>query len=583
MKSLRAKILILPIAFCLLTIAVYGWISLSQSAEDRREGKVRLLKASATSLIQKIDQELANRVSDINSFSQSEAARSMQRTTISRYLDDLVRNYSPIYPLIMILEPNGKVVSTNTVRADAQPLNFGPIADQDYSSQSWFEEVVSTKAAYTSDWYSEPEMGKTLNTPGQFIDMAAPIKDLAGATIGVLYARIDFQTVLGKLVIDESQKFGAADFGALYVSLLNRKNSILGAATEGASIRFHSLPFLPPLAEATSFGYGQFRGLGWKVRFQGADKNINPFLLRRLLIAGAVLLLLCSVLSWLVSAPVNRSLVSTVDVLSRSSIQIGSASFELSSSSQNLASSSSGAASSLVQTVSAIEDMAATLAANSREAQKTADLAFATSETAQAGRRQIQDLVQSMNEIFQESKRVGAIVNVVENVAQQINLLALNASVESARAGEQGREFAVVAAAIRNLAQRTSQAAKDISALISLSSEKVERGMQTAQQSGQVFLQILESIERLSQMTILISKKCAAQTKGIEQLNATMSFLDQGTQTNASAAERVAASSVQLRQEAEDISSHVDILRSLVFGGRDLDGMERGEKFESLA
>ena len=171
-------------------------------------------------------------------------------------------------------------------------------------------------------------------------------------------------------------------------------------------------------------------------------------------------------------------------------------------------------------------------------------------EVAEKGGAVTDKAVNAMDEINKSSKKIADIINVIDEIAFQTNLLALNAAVEAARAGEQGRGFAVVASEVRNLAQRSASAAKEIKALINESVQKVGDGSDLVNQSGQTLDEIVNSVKRVTDIIAEISAASQEQASGIDQVNKAVMQMDQGTQQNAALVEQATSASQSMKQQA---------------------------------
>ena len=176
-----------------------------------------------------------------------------------------------------------------------------------------------------------------------------------------------------------------------------------------------------------------------------------------------------------------------------------------------------------------------------------------------------------MTDISKSSKKIEEIINVIDDIAFQTNLLALNAAVEAARAGEQGKGFAVVAEAVRNLAQRSSAAAKDITVLIKESVEKIGHGSKIADQSGTVLKNIVGSVKKVSDLNNEIASASAEQSNGISQISKAMNELDNATQQNAASSEETAASSEEMSAQAIELQVLVEELSQVIDGSSNVE------------
>ncbi|SEL10719.1 methyl-accepting chemotaxis protein [Roseateles sp. YR242] len=218
-------------------------------------------------------------------------------------------------------------------------------------------------------------------------------------------------------------------------------------------------------------------------------------------------------------------------------------------------------ASALQQTASSMEQLTSTVTESASSARQAADLANAASQSAGKGGSVVADVVSTMNEITESSKKIGSITSVIDGIAFQTNILALNAAVEAARAGEHGRGFAVVAAEVRTLAQRSAQAAKEINSLIGSSIERVEAGAHHASLAGTTMQEIVAQVEKVSQLIREISSAASEQSAGIGQVNTAVVHMDQATQQNAALVEESAAAAQSLDEQARSLMKTVEAFK----------------------
>ncbi|MBP6900683.1 MAG: MCP four helix bundle domain-containing protein [Burkholderiaceae bacterium] len=214
-------------------------------------------------------------------------------------------------------------------------------------------------------------------------------------------------------------------------------------------------------------------------------------------------------------------------------------------------------ASNLQQTAASMEQLTATVKQNSDTAQQAAQLAGSAAGVAAQGGEVMGRVVQTMQDISASSKKIADIIGTIDGIAFQTNILALNAAVEAARAGEQGRGFAVVAGEVRNLAQRSAEAAKEIKSLIGASVEKVEVGTHLVGDAGQTMAEIVTQVRRVNDLISEISAASAEQTSGIGQVGDAVAQMDQVTQQNAALVEESAAAAESLRVQAGQLSQAV--------------------------
>jgi methyl-accepting chemotaxis protein len=240
---------------------------------------------------------------------------------------------------------------------------------------------------------------------------------------------------------------------------------------------------------------------------------------------------------------------------------INTASAEIATGNQDLSARTEQAASSIQQTASAMEQLTATVKHSADSARAANQLSATAAEVAQRGGAAVLQVVHTMDEINASSKKIADIVGVIDGIAFQTNILALNAAVEAARAGEDGRGFAVVASEVRNLAQRSAEAAKAIKALIGASVDKVETGSRLVASAGATMADIVASVQRVTDTIGEISTAAAEQSDGIGQVNLAVSQLDRMTQQNAALVEQSAAAAESLKDQAHRLAQVVSVFR----------------------
>jgi methyl-accepting chemotaxis protein len=236
---------------------------------------------------------------------------------------------------------------------------------------------------------------------------------------------------------------------------------------------------------------------------------------------------------------------------------INTASKEIAAGNSDLSQRTEEQASSLEETASSMEELTSTVRQNAENAKQANQLAIGASDVAGKGGAVVSQVVVTMNSINESSRKIVDIISVIDGIAFQTNILALNAAVEAARAGEQGRGFAVVAGEVRNLAQRSAAAAKEIKTLIGDSVDKVEGGSKLVAQAGQTMDEIVTSIRRVTDIMSEITAASAEQSQGIEQVNTAITQMDEVTQQNAALVEEAAAAAESLEEQAQNLSTSV--------------------------
>ncbi len=251
----------------------------------------------------------------------------------------------------------------------------------------------------------------------------------------------------------------------------------------------------------------------------------------------------------------------TIADIKSSSREVTNASVEISTSTSDLSQRTEEQAASLEQTSASMTQISLTVKKNTENAQHADQCAAKAREVADRGRAVVARAVKSMAQIESSADKISDIIGVIDEIARQTNLLALNAAVEAARAGDAGRGFAVVASEVRSLAQRSSQAAKDINDLITNSNGQVKQGVELVNQADTSLTEILESIKAVANVVSAISAASVEQAAGIEQINKALTQMDEVTQQNSALVEENAATAKTLENQAEAMDQRVSFFR----------------------
>lgn len=256
---------------------------------------------------------------------------------------------------------------------------------------------------------------------------------------------------------------------------------------------------------------------------------------------------------------IGQGLANVVWTIRHGTETLSTATREIAAGNLDLSSRTEQQASSLEETASAMEEMTSTVKENAGNAVQANELARTASQVAIKGGGVVAEVVHTMDSINQSSKKIVDIISVIDSIAFQTNILALNAAVEAARAGEQGRGFAVVAGEVRNLAQRSSAAAREIKSLIEDSVNKVQSGSKLVAHAGTTMDEVVRSIKRVDDIMTEISTASREQSIGIEQVNKAIAQMDQVTQQNAALVEQAAASAEALQTQTKELINVVSI------------------------
>jgi methyl-accepting chemotaxis protein len=247
----------------------------------------------------------------------------------------------------------------------------------------------------------------------------------------------------------------------------------------------------------------------------------------------------------------------TTRTITTATNEVSNATAEISTSTTDLSQRTEEQAASLEETSASMEEIAATVKKNAENARNASQSASGTRELADRGGQIVAEAVEAMTRIESSARKMSDIIVVIDEVARQTNLLALNAAVEAARAGDAGRGFAVVASEVRNLAQRSSEAAKEIKELISSSNNQVRDGVNLVNKAGAALSEIVESIKSVAGIVADIATASSEQADGIDQINIALTQMDEATQQNSALVEQNAATAKMLEQQAKSMDECV--------------------------
>ncbi len=257
----------------------------------------------------------------------------------------------------------------------------------------------------------------------------------------------------------------------------------------------------------------------------------------------------------------NQNLARIVQTVRVGSDSIATGSTQIAMGNADLSQRTEEQASALEETAASMEQLGSTVSQNADNARQANQLAQTASEVAGRGGEVVGQVVTTMQDIQASSQKIADIIGVIDGIAFQTNILALNAAVEAARAGEQGRGFAVVAGEVRNLAQRSAEAAKEIKGLIGASVDKVQTGTQLVAQAGSTMQDVVSSVRRVTDIMGEISSASAEQSASVAQVGGAVTQMDQVTQQNAALVEESAAAADSLKKQAEQLVQAVAVFK----------------------
>ena len=296
-----------------------------------------------------------------------------------------------------------------------------------------------------------------------------------------------------------------------------------------------------------------------------AQQTFNTSLIS-LLLLGGLALVFGIVIAYLITRSITKPVNKIVNGLSESSSQVAAASNQLSASAQQLSQGSAEQASAIEETSSTLQESASMLQQNTANTKQAAQLSEKAKGSADKGSGEMQAMMDSMQEIKKSSDQIAKIIKVIDDIAFQTNILALNAAIEAARAGEAGMGFAVVAEEVRNLAQRSAQAAKDTTAIIEANIELSNQGVSVAGKVHEALLEITTQSKKVNELMDEIAAASMEQAQGVDQVNKAIGQMETVTQQNAANAEESASAAEELSAQASNLRTIVRDLTELVNG-----------------
>jgi methyl-accepting chemotaxis protein len=406
--------------------------------------------------------------------------------------------------------------------------------------------------------------------PGVYGEMAQSVNELAQSHIGVTMR-----------VVEVVKRYAVGDLSVDMDRLPGRKAQIT-EAMDGVKASLQAVNAqIAELVEAAA--RGDFKVRGDADKYQHDFRKMVEGLNRLMQVSDTGLSEVVRVLGALAKGDLTEKITSeyagtfgqlkddsnvTVDKLTEivrqlrdATESINTAAKEIASGNTDLSQRTEEQASSLEETASSMEELTSTVKQNAENAKQANQLAIGASDVAVKGGSVVSQVVTTMSSINESSKKIVDIISVIDGIAFQTNILALNAAVEAARAGEQGRGFAVVATEVRNLAQRSAAAAKEIKTLIGDSVEKVGTGTKLVDEAGKTMEEIVSSVKRVTDIMSEITAASQEQSAGIEQVNQAITQMDEVTQQNAALVEEAAAAAESLEEQAQNLAGAVAVFK----------------------
>ena len=358
----------------------------------------------------------------------------------------------------------------------------------------------------------------------------------------------------------------------LETKLNTRATQLLGTAIKSNNVGFKALETYNDYRGVTVIGEVVVLSLGGHLVGMVIEKDyveamaVANQMRNVMLMVGGVVAAAIAVLGWYFARSVSVPILAAVGMLSESGEQVSSASIQLASASQQLAAGNAQQASAVQETSATLEETSSMVLQNSENTRQAAALSGQARVAAEKGNEEMSRMMTSMTELKKSSDQIGKIIKVIDNIAFQTNILALNAAVEAARAGEAGMGFAVVAEEVRNLAQRSAQAASDTAAIIETNIELSQHGVEGTKRVGEALGEIALLAKKVNELVDEVAAATQEQSQGISQINKAISQIEQSTQENAASSQESASASEQLNAQAASMREIVADLAEVVNG-----------------
>ncbi len=567
--SLQNRFLVPTVIIIVIGIAISSAISFTYLKSNIRSGYEQRVSQTSESLASFLSFWVEDRRQDLINVS---AGKMISTAVQDNYLgkaarqaanDELrsVKEKYLEYENISLVDKSGMVIACS----NAEYVGNISVADRDY-----FKETLTGKVVVS-------DVVKSKSTGDPVFVVSVPVHASEGSAEGALLGVVDVGYFSNKFIapikLGESGKIYLADQNGLVIAGSDEKAvmSLDLARTDwgkGILANKNGRAEYEHDGETRIASYQRESQRGWTIISSIDRAEIMAPVYK----VGGILLLigLGSALAgafviFLVARSISKPITYIIEGLDDSADQLASASGQVSSASQQLAQGTSELAAAIEETTSSLEEMDSMTKQNSANAQQANVMMEEAAKIVGNGQESMSRLATAIEEIKTSSDETAKIVKTIDEIAFQTNLLALNAAVEAARAGEAGKGFAVVAEEVRNLAQRSAEAARNTSSLIESAVSNADRGVNIADETSKALEEITESAKQVKALVAEIAAASAEQRQGIEQITMAMTEVDSTTQSNAASAEESASAS-------EELSSQSEVLKSIVFQLADIAG-----------
>ncbi|MBX7136916.1 MAG: methyl-accepting chemotaxis protein [Oligoflexia bacterium] len=621
--TLRAKLLTASILIGLIPAICITW-NANRAVTTFHEIFPSQFENIARSLTDTIDRNLFERYGDVQAFGYNEVVHDRAHwytpgasaNPIVEAMNKYVVAYG-LYDLTLLVDLEGRVIAVNDVNFKNEPINTAYLYEKNFAESGWFKDVMAGNY-YTAgagaltgtvmeDFYADEDDAKIYNNEGLVIGFSAPVTDSSGQTIAVWKNFAQFGLV-ESIVKDFYSNLATLGHKNVELTLLNRGGTVLldydpirtgktdivrdmkvlgkvslvesgfeaakaAMIDESGVSRSHE----PTSGEIQVVGYAQnrgalgFKGMPWVAMVRENEEAVFGFLTSieyaEWIILGVSLLAIVIAGLWLarnITGPIDRVLKD----LRLGSDELRSSASQVASSAQSLAQGATEQAAALEESAATLEEVSSTSKHNSDNSQAALGLSECVRKASEKGSVSMNQMTSAMSEIKTAADETAQIIKIIDEIAFQTNLLALNAAVEAARAGDAGKGFAVVAEEVRNLAQRSANAARETAEKIKRSKDLADNGVRVTAETSTSLGEIRDNAVKSTDLVKEIAAQSSEQATAMVQLSTAVTELDKVTQQNSAAAEESSAAAEELTAQANLLDQMVTRLAATIYGAK---------------
>ncbi|WP_374073906.1 methyl-accepting chemotaxis protein [Bdellovibrio bacteriovorus] len=603
--SLKARFLLI-FALCIFSIQGFNYIQFQKSLTTQRQHIVDNFNLHSETLASSIATQFYERYGDVQAFAKNDVLTSADKARITETLNSYVALYG-IYDLILFVSVDGTLMAVNNQDSKGQAIDSQGLYKLNFSSQEWFQKVMAGQTTddpgkgFKGTYVEQPQVDffiqQVYKEERRANSFSSIVKDSHGKVLGVLSNRANFKWVEDELN-SAFHNHKSKGLSSILLTLIGPEGNEITLSSDDKTLQPQSknLQSFEPVQNIRKKNNGVYQGfdprregveqvvgysflehgkfvsdLKWGIMVQANSKDLfaglisaNTYFLIGLFSFTSIALVLC----WIVISSLAKRIQSITLRIAENTVDVASSSEQVSLASQTISKGSVESAASIETSVACMEEISSVTKKNNESAENAALLSQDCQGKAKVSSDVLTDLRVSIQQIHASSKEIAEITTVIEDIAFQTNLLALNAAVEAARAGEQGKGFAVVADAVRTLASRSSDAAKNISQLISKSADIVSLGTKKAEETESAIKSMIQLIEKIAFLNQEISQASREQNIGIQQFGKTMNEIDSASQGNASVAEELSATAEVMMLKSQTLKTVTDELENVVNGER---------------